>query len=294
MPWVIFSILAALFSGIALTIDKYVVSKVVKNPFAVTCILGVISLISALLIYLFIVFSALEFHHIIFAFVGGIFYILFYLSYFKAAQIEEISRIVPLLSLAPLFVLVLATIFLGEIFTPEKYLGIFLLVIGAIIISSKKLKISFGKAFWLTVFASFSLSITFVITKYLLNFTDFWTVFAYTRIGEIFVLIPLLYFTFSDLVRTMEGQKMKVIGLMTAEEFFYLSSMLFVTIASAIGPVTLVTALSSIHPFFVLLFAVVLSIFYPWIIKEEIRKRTLSVKLIAIILIFIGVVFITS
>jgi len=39
---------------------------------------------------------------------------------------------------------ILTTIFLGEIFTPIKYLGIFLLVIGAVSISSKNFRHNFN------------------------------------------------------------------------------------------------------------------------------------------------------
>jgi hypothetical protein len=81
--------------------------------------------------------------------------------------------------------------------------------------------------------------------------------------------------------------------ILTKNETFNLFGVLFITIAVSIGYITLVNALSSIQPFSILLFAVILSIFFPFILKEEIGKSIVAQKLIAIILMFIGAILIT-
>jgi len=294
MLWVFFSILAAFIWAVANIVDKYILTKWVKNPVVPIMILGIVGLIAGFLVYLFHGFSILSYSNIVLAFIAGIFYILANTLYFKAAKIEEISRVTPLFYLTPLFVLILAAIFLGEIFTPIKYIGIFLLVIGAVLVSSKNfLKISLGKPFRLMLISSLALSLYSVITKYLLGFADFWTVFSYTRIGTVFILIPIFYFNFPDLVSTVKEHGKKVVAVISLNESFNVIGVLSITIATAIGYVTLVNAMSSVHPFFVLLFAVILSIFYPRILKEEIGKSTILQKLIAIALMFTGAVLIT-
>ncbi len=294
MSWILFSILAALTWAIVNIIDKYVLTKWVRKPIVPVMILGIIGLLASFLVYLFRGFSELSLLNIALSFIAGTFYILAIIFYFKAVKIEEISRVIPLFYLTPLFVLIFAAILLGEIFTPIKYLGIFLLVVGAILISSKNfIKLSFGKAFWFMVLASLTLSVNAIITKYLLNFADFWTIFSYTRIGTIFALIPIFYFSFSDLVSTVKEHGKKVVGVISLNESLNAGGILLITIATAAGPVTLVNALSSIQPFFVLLFTVILSVLYPKILKEEISKSTVLVKLIAIILMFIGAILIT-
>ncbi|PIU98265.1 hypothetical protein COS61_02340, partial [Candidatus Wolfebacteria bacterium CG03_land_8_20_14_0_80_40_12] len=85
----------------------------------------------------------------------------------------------------------------------------------------------------------------------------------------------------------------KVIGVISLAEILNLVGKVFITIAIATGYVTLVNALSSVQPFFVLLFAVILSIFYPSIIKEELNKPIIVQKLVAIILMFIGAILTT-
>ena len=293
MLWVILSISAALCWAVVNVVDKYVLTKWVRKPIVPVMTLGIVGLAASLLVYLFHGFSELSYINIFLTLVAGVLYILTAVFYFKAVKIEEISRVVPLFYLGPIFVLLLAALFLGEIFTPIKYLGIFLLVIGALLISSKNfLKLSFGKSFWFMILAVISGSIGVILTKYLLNFADFWTIFSYTRIGAIFPLIPIFYFGFPELVSTVKEHGKKVIAVMSLNHTLNFVAVLLITIAISIGYVTLISGLSSIQPFFILLFVVILSTFYPKILKEEITRQTMALKLLAIIIMFIGAVLI--
>ena len=291
--WVTFSILAALCWAIVNTVDKYILTKWVRKPLVPVIILGIIGLIAGIIVYFVYGFSPLSYSNILLALIAGIFYILMSVFYFKALKIEEVSRVSPLFHLSPLFILIFAGIFLGEIFTPLKFLGIFLLMAGAILISSKNLsKASLSKAFWWMILSVIALSINALLTKYLLNFTDYWTIFAYARIGALIGLIPIAYVYFPELIDTIRRHGKRVIAVMSVNESLNLVGVLLLTIAISIGYVTLVEALSSVQPFFVLLIAVILSIFYPSILKEEIKKSVIFQKLVAIILMFVGVILI--
>jgi drug/metabolite transporter (DMT)-like permease len=165
-------------------------------------------------------------------------------------------------------------------------------VTGAVLVTSRNLKFRLGKPLLLMVLASLSWAGFSVATKYLLDFADFWTVFSYTKIGAAFALIPLLCFGFSDLASTVKEHGKKVVGAMSLNEILYALGILFITIATSVGYVTLVSALASLQPFFLLLFAVALSIFYPKILKEEIGKSAVLLKLLAIALMFTGAILI--
>jgi len=292
MSWILFSILAAFIWAIVNTVDKYVLTKWVKKPIIPVMIMGIIGLIVALIIFLINGYSYLSAGHIGYGLLAGIFYIVANVFYFKAAKIEEISRVAPLFHLAPLFLLILAAIFLGEIFTPLKYLGIFLLVIGSILISSRSIKIKLGKAFWLMIMSTIFFSFDLVITKYLLGFADFWTIFAYIRIGAGLGLIPIFYLYSGELKDLITKHGKKVVGVISANETLNVLGVLSATIASALGFVTLVEALASIQSLFLFIIVVILSIFYPKILKEEIKKSTVLLKLIAIILMLTGAILI--
>lgn len=292
--WAFFSILAAFCWSISNTIDKLVLTKWVRKPLTPVIISGVIWLVVSPIVYLVYGFSYLSYFNIFLAVLTGILTILLYIFYFKAMQIEEASRIIPLFYLAPFFILILAAIFLNEIFSPIKYLGIFLLIVGAILISTKKLsKISFGKAFWWMVLAAGFSAVNAILTKYLLNSANFWTIFGYKGVGMAIGSISVAFFYFPDLMETVKRHGKKAIIAMSASETLTVIGILFTIIAMSVGYVTLVNALSSVQPFFVLLITVLLSIFFPSILKEEINKSTIFLKLSAIILMFIGAILIT-
>jgi transporter family protein len=116
--WILFSVLAALTWAIVNIIDKYVLTKWVRAPIVPVIINGIIGLLAGLFILLFQGLSTLSYLNIALVFVAGIFYILSLFFYFRAAKIEEISRVIPLYQLSPLFVLIFAALFLGR-FSPR-------------------------------------------------------------------------------------------------------------------------------------------------------------------------------
>lgn len=293
MSWIFLSILAAFIWSIVNIFDKYIISKLVERPIVPVIILGTIGLIASVAIFITLGFQSLSVINILLAILAGIFWALLNFFYFYALKIEEVSKVVPLFYLAPLFILIIAAFFLGEIFTPLKYLGIILLVFGAILISSNKLSFNFNKAFWFMVFASIAMAINQVITKYLLGFADFWTIFGYIRIGAFVALIPSIIINIESFKNIYKKQGLKPFGFITANESLNIVGVLFLTLALATGFVTLVNALSSIEPFFVLLLTIIISIFYSRILKEEIGRSIIVRKIVAIAIMFVGVILIS-
>jgi drug/metabolite transporter (DMT)-like permease len=292
--WILFSILAALCWSVINIVDKYVLTKWIKHPSVPIVILSILGVVASIIVFSVRGLTSLSYLNIFLVLLAGIFHLLAYVFYFKALKGEEVSRIVPLFYLSPVFVLFLAAIFLDEVFAPITYLGIFLLIIGAILISLKNFsKISFNKSFWLMILSAIVLSVNSILIKHLLNFTDYWTIFAYERIGILIGAIPIIYLYMPELINTVKEYGKKVVIVLSSAEILNLLAVLFITIATSVGYVTLVNALSSVQPLFVLLFTVTLSIFYPSILKEEISKSAISLKLLAIVLMFIGAILIT-
>ena len=293
--WVIFSILAALCWSVSNIIDKYVLTRWVRKPLVPVIVSGIVELVVGITVYFIYGFSHLSYFNVFLALISGATTILLYVLYFKALQIEEASRIIPLFYLAPLFILVFAAIFLNEIFSPLKYLGILLLIAGAIFISVRSFsKIRLGRAFyWMVLAAGFS-AIGALLSKYLLNFADFWTIFGYKSIGMAISSIPIVFLYLPELIKTVKQYGKKAIIAMSASQAITLLGTLFIIIATSFGYVTLVNTLSSVQPFFVLVITVMLSIFYPRILKEEMSKALIVQKTIAIVLMFIGVIIITQ
>jgi bacterial/archaeal transporter family protein len=294
MLWELYSLINSTVNAGSNVIDKFVLTKWIKNPLNSIIIMGMIQFLVAIVIFSLRGFGNLSVYHVVLALISGVFYILMALFYFKAVQIEEVSRVVPLFSLTPIFVLIFASIFLGEFFTYLQYLGIFILIFGALLLSYKpKMKIAFGKAFWLMMLSIITMAISNIILKYLLKSNDFWTIYAYTRIGIFFVVLPIIYFTFSDLKQAIKQHGYKVIGFISLSESLILIGVFAGIIALSLGPATLVSAFSSIQNFILLGITVLLSVFFPKVIKENIDKATIIWKVIAIVLLFVGVILIS-
>ncbi|MCX6675931.1 MAG: hypothetical protein NTW84_05900, partial [Methanothrix sp.] len=78
-----------------------------------------------------------------------------------------------------------------------------------------------------------------------------------------------------------------------AEEFFSFLGRGALIFAYSVGSVALVSSVAALQPFITLVYVLILGIFVPGIIKEETDRKTLSLKLIAVLFIIIGVYLIS-
>jgi drug/metabolite transporter (DMT)-like permease len=105
--------------------------------------------------------------------------------YLKALMTEEVSRIVTLFQLTPVFVVFLSVIFLNEVLVVQKYFGIISIVVAAILISYKK---SRGERSFLDVLKFMTpfgviIATYTILDKYLLEYLDFFSLFFWSVIG---------------------------------------------------------------------------------------------------------------
>jgi len=289
MNWAILAILASFFWALSNVFDKFLLSKLVRKPIFPLIMIGLASLITGILVILFKGIGPLAAVPLLLAILSGALYTLMAWFYFKSLQVEEVSRVVPLFYITPLFVLILATCFLGEVFIPIKYLAIFLLILGAIMLSMRKtLKIKFGKAFFLMMLSCLSISASQILLKYLLGLSDFWTVFAYVRFGVFISTIPLWLLYSKDFRDIVVKTRWKAVYISGLSESVNIIAVFCNALALTTGFVTLVNSLSSLQSFFLLAIMIFLSLFYPKILREEIDKKTVAIKIVAIALLFIG------
>ncbi len=205
--------------------------------------------------------------------------------------IEDASVVIILSNISPIFVVLLSMIFLNEILTLPRYVGIFLLVFSAILISYRKndkrrtsIKSKLKFILPLPILASISL----VVGKYLLNHISYWSLYFWGALG---ILTIGLSFLSSSKIRKevfLIIKKPRVISLIFTSEFFAASATILSFIAISLSPVSLVSALGSLTPFFVLVYTTILTIFLPRLLKEDINKHVIILKFLAVVLIFLG------
>ncbi len=293
MEWISFTLISVFFLTASITIDKYILERYIREASVCLIVLSIVGLIFGIGIFLKD-FVLLPIHLLTLSLLAGVLYFVSALAYFKALKIEESSRVIALSNVSPLFVLILAVPFLNEILLFKEYFGIFPLVLGAILISIKKdFKLRNPKAFFCIFGGALAYAIHDVLTKYLLNFADYWTVYAYIQIGAFLAALPIIYFYLPELKSTISKFGKRVLFFMVASETLNVIAMITITIAISFGYVSLVSGLSSILPLFILIFVSLISIFNPAVLKEELRGSVFILKLIAVILICLGGFLIT-
>ncbi|MFH0837092.1 MAG: EamA family transporter [Candidatus Aenigmatarchaeota archaeon] len=212
--------------------------------------------------------------------------------YFKSLQAEEVSRVVPLFSLAPIFVLIVATFLFGEVFNLLTYVGIISLIIGSVLISLRKEgKINISKAFWIMILAAIGWAIIMLMIKYVVLYGDVLSIFFWIMIGMALTSPFLLYFKYNDIKNAVKKHSL-VAGYVALSKSLDISAKFLTVAAIAVGTVSLASVLSETQPLFVFLIALIFSIWRPQLLKEELSHGVMLLKIIAIILIFIGAVLI--
>jgi uncharacterized membrane protein len=225
--------------------------------------------------------------------VAGLSHYLGLFLYFKAMMIEEASRVISLFYIGPIFTLILAATVLKENLTSSMYIGVILLVLGAISISYKRVE---GKgtmvspALGLLLLCSFTLSIYEILTKYVLGSFDLISFFFWEFVG--FVIAASLTFSYprirQSFLTSVKAMSRPVLFWRFVNTYMSLTALVLYFAAMSVGLASLVSGATSFEPLFVLVFAVLFSLFIPQVFKEDIGKGALIVKAVAVTLIVAG------
>ena len=137
MTWLVWSLLSAGFAAFTAVLAKKGVAGVDSNLATAvrTSVVVVFTWLLAILTR-----TAAPFQHFtqrtwIFLALSGLGTGLSWLCYFRALQLGEASRVAPIDKLSVVFVILLATLFLGEKLTVGKGVGVVLIAAGAIAIA---------------------------------------------------------------------------------------------------------------------------------------------------------------
>lgn len=297
MDWLILTIIASIIWPFGNIVDKIFLTKHVKNPFSYQILCGLTNGLMILLFPLFVPISII-FPWFILGVVCSLMGWSIFIIYNKAVMTEEISRVVPLMYLSTIFLLPIAIFFLNEVLGLSKYVGIVLLVLGAILISYKKIgnKGKISSVVKLLIFFDLLMAIYGVLLKYILGFMDHWSLLFWVNFGGmlggfLFLSVSRIRNNFLNDMKKLgrKGLAFRYLGVST-----YYSGVIPYYIALSLGPVSLVSGVNSLQPFFVFLYVTIISLFTPKMIREKIDKKTLILKLIAVCLIFIGTWFIVT
>ncbi|PIP29612.1 hypothetical protein COX27_00485 [Candidatus Kuenenbacteria bacterium CG23_combo_of_CG06-09_8_20_14_all_36_9] len=320
MSWLLITLLAYFLNAVAMVTDKALLKKnKIEHPFVYVFYIAALGC----LLMLFLIPFGLKIPDgltILVSLFAGATFVWALLLMFSALKKDEASRVNPMVGgLTPIFVFLFAWYILEEKLNCDQYAGLIFLIIGSLLIAldfhkhgaltwlKKKLgfKPKFSlpqikKTIWLVLPSAALFGVSSVLTKLVYSQIQFLTGFIWTRAGSLIAVILLLFIpaNFQAVKASFKSNKNNASQTKKTGAMFLLgqacggSSAILQQYAIFLGSVTLVQALQGIQYVFIFIFAVLLTTFLPKIIKEEMTKEILMQKIIAIILIIIGLYFI--
>jgi uncharacterized membrane protein len=298
MPWLFFAIAAPALFAVTNFIDKFIIEKHVEDIVALAIVSGGISFIFGFIILAIMHFPFLGWEVVLLILLSGALGELALLPYFKAMKLDDASRVLPLFQIIPFLILLLAYLFLGETLTGGQLFGFCFILLGGFLLSLKKLDLkvfSLRPSFWYMILSSSLYAAGAVIFKFVVTPGNFWNIIAYEILGGGLVILALaLYNPYRvRAIKVARRATGSLWGAFVANESVYLAARLSVSYAFALAAVALVSVLNGFQPLFALLYGVILSLWFPRILKEDIKGSTIALKVVSIALIFVGLWFVT-
>lgn len=291
--WIIATLSGHMFNALAFVIDKYLLSKKIPEPRLYSFYIGLLGVIAIVLVPFGVKFLNARLIFLSFA-SGGLFVLALY-GFFRALKTGEASRIPAIVgSLNPVIIFLLSYFYLSERLSVREFFAFILLLAGGLLISLEKKRKLILRGFWMSLLASFLFSLSFVLSKYVFNQTDFLSGFFWMRMGG--VIVALVYLL-SGKTRVQVRLSFKADKKNKTQVVFFagqsLGALGFVLINYGVflASATLVNALQSLQYVFLFIITIILSIFYPRIIKEKIAPGAVFQKIIALFLIALGVFY---
>jgi len=293
VDWFILSLIGASSLAVTGIIDKFILDKYIQSSNAYLIVLIIIQQIFTLGI-LVLFGPGFVYPQSLYAAAMGGAQVILWASYLRALQIEETSRVAAMVYVYPIFIFPAAFVILGETLSLRDYAGGIILVISALLVSyrpsarGEPLILSPALKYML-MFWIFS-ALYAIAAKFLLAFMDEWHLIMWSSAGNLLIVLPFLavreirteVFGYFQQGRLLSG------ALIGSEVFDFLGrgALIF---AYAVGSVALVSSVAALQPFLTLAYVVMLSIFIPGALEEELDSRTLALKIISVFLIVIGI-----
>lgn len=301
MSWITLTIIAQFLNSIVALLDKYLVtSKRVTTPMLYVFYTGVLTSVGVLVYLpsLFFTHSALpSFSNVtgvglvtmLLLIFTGIAQLIGLWALFSSLKNNDASDVVPVIgSLSALFALILGYVFL-EVSLPVNFVISFgLLVFGTLLISHLRFT---RRTFLFVLLGGFCFALYSVLLKEILNTTSFDTGFLFISFITAFLSLGLL---FSSKIRAMiQSQKkekhIKGTGLlMFGNKIIAGLAGILIIKAIEVGEVSIVQAMGGFQFVFLFVIAIIIGPFTHADFGENVKRKDVYSKLIAVSIIFIG------
>ena len=228
------------------------------------------------------------------ALLGGILFLVSLYFFYKAVYGWEISRVAPIVgAFSAMTTLLLSVIFFGHEFSAGHLVAFVLLVAALVILSAEHV----GKVVlrWriigFSVLSAVLLGAVFVLSKEVFLQAPFITGFVWLRMGSVVAALAML--AVPRLRRHMSATHSQVssgsLWWVVANKVVGALGFVLLNIAIAYGSVAIVNALKASEYAFVFLFALLLGVIVPHLLKEKMTRGVIIQKVIGVALMAAGI-----
>lgn len=301
--WILIVILGNLFAAISSIISKVALSGSVSKPInpAIYAFYsglgGLFVFFIALIFNIWFDFLKIGFGEAVIGVISGIFLILSLWPFYLAMYRSEVSRVMTLfVGSMPFFTFLIKYFFIGERLNTIQLSAFVFLVSGGVLVFLKRrdnFRLDLRSVF-LTTSSALGIAIGLVLAGEIFKLQGFFSGFFWISIGYLFASLVIFIWP---------GQKQKILAINVYAEkrsaFLFFSDKSVSILASglvkfaiSLVSATLVNAFEGLRQFFVLILAAAISFWRPGILKEELRGIVFWQKIIAAVLVGIGLALI--
>jgi len=300
MTWLAMALIAPLLWSFSNILDKLAVIHYAKHWTTFIFLLSIGNLFYAVLVFLYLAPYEFDLNSVLLNLLSGLCIFAMYFLYAMPLKRVDISTAIALHQLTPLLVLVAAIILLGYSPTKIELSGIVLVFVGvyfAVVIGKGKQGSISPSAVWLLVGSAVFGALATLLYDNLLLSQNLLSVLmlnyaGYGFGGLLMLLVPKWCYSIAKDVSKMPAKGWLVYAL---SNFFDVAGYaLFIGALSAGGSVALVSVLVSLHPVYVLGLSYWLAMLNPKILSERFSLKDAYKRLIAIVLIVVGVIMMTK
>lgn len=302
MNWFIIALITPIAHAAVNHIDKHLLSKYFKGGEV-----GALVLFSALFAIVgmpvawlvdpnVLVFSARDISLLM---INGLLLVVGFICYFYALNEDEASIVAPLFQVIPVLSFILGYVVLGETLSGTQALGGLIVILGAVFLSLElrggvRLK---QKVFWLMMASSLMYAVNGVLFKFVTeDLQRFWPALFWDFSGKV-VFGVIIFLTIASyrkqFLAVLRENKAVVLGLNGLNEILGIIGEGALVFAILLAPVALVQVVSGFQPAFVFLFGVLLTLFFPGFVRESFSKWHLVQKIVGIVIIIEGTIFLS-
>lgn len=291
MNWIFLSLLAPLFWASSNFIDKYILGKHSKGIFDFLFFSTITSWFLFAALFIFIGVPHITAYSLI-PIVTGIMLVYSYGFYGKALERGDTSTLVILFKFTPVVTAILAFIFLGQTLSSRELLGFVIVLMGTVVVSLEGRKKLLIHGFLMIVIAIVMWSVVSLFADYGLTKIPFWDYIMLDAFGAMIAGLALFIIP-SIRAQVIDGLK---IGTIRKHVWFFGNNILDIfaqTIikgALAIAPSAgLVAVVTQVQSFYAIVIGMLLTLFVPNSIQEDISVSILIKKCIGALVMFFGV-----